>query len=89
MHESGDRLTHSWPGNFETEILTRTFPRTILQIIFGYVLITESIIKVLKILGLGPALMAVWSKALPLTASCLSGFKFWPGYVRRLPVTWR
>ena len=32
----------------------------------------------------GPALMVVWSKALPLTASSLSpypGFKSWPGQV--------
>ena len=38
----------------------------------------------------GPALMAVWSKAPPLTARCLSpllGFKSRPGHVRRLPVT--
>ena len=40
----------------------------------------------------GPALMAVWSKALPLTAvaSCLSplpGFESRPGHVRKLPVT--
>ena len=38
---------------------------------------------------LWPALMAVWSKALPLTASChspLSGFKSHPEYVRMLPV---
>ena len=35
--------------------------------------------------------MAAWSKALPLTASCLSplhGFKSWPGHVTKLPVTW-
>ena len=41
---------------------------------------------------LGTTLMAVWFKALPLTASCLSplpGFESWPGYVRKLPVTWR
>ena len=40
--------------------------------------------------GAGPALMAMWYKALPLTASCLpllSGFKSQPGYVRKLPVT--
>ena len=40
--------------------------------------------------GAGPALMAVWYKALPLTASCLlplSGFKSQLEYVRRLPVT--
>ena len=30
--------------------------------------------------------MAVWYKALPLTASCLSLTD--PGHVRRLPVTW-
>ena len=38
-----------------------------------------------------PAPMAVWSKALPLTASCLSplpGFESKSGCVRRLPVTW-
>ena len=38
----------------------------------------------------GPALVAVWSKALPLTASCLSPlpqFKSRPGNVRKLPVT--
>ena len=36
-------------------------------------------------------LMAVWSKALPLTASCLSpffGFESNPGHVRKLAVTW-
>ena len=35
--------------------------------------------------------MAVWSKALPLTASSLSplpGFEFRPGHVRKLSVTW-
>ena len=35
--------------------------------------------------------MAVWSKAPPLTAHCLSplpGFKSRPGHVRKLPVTW-
>ena len=39
----------------------------------------------------GPALMAVWSKAPPLTARCLSplpGFEYRPGHVRKLPVTW-
>ena len=38
----------------------------------------------------GPALMTVWSKALPLAASCLSslpGFEFWPGHVRKVSVT--
>ena len=38
----------------------------------------------------GPALTAVWSKALPLTARCLSplpGFESQPGHVRKLPVT--
>ena len=35
--------------------------------------------------------MAVWSKALPLTAcrrSLLSGFEFRSGHVRTLPLTW-
>ena len=35
--------------------------------------------------------MTVWSRALPLTASCLSplpGFESWPEHVRKLPVTW-
>ena len=35
--------------------------------------------------------MAVLSKALPLTDSCvspLSGFESHPGHVRKLPVTW-
>ena len=35
--------------------------------------------------------MNVWSKALPLTASCpspLSGFEYNPGHIRKLPVTW-
>ena len=39
----------------------------------------------------GPALMAVWSKAPPLTARCLSPlprFEYWPGHVRKLPVSW-
>ena len=39
----------------------------------------------------GPALMAMWFKALPLTASCLSPlprFESHPGQVIRLPVTW-
>ena len=34
--------------------------------------------------------MAVWSKVLPLTASCLSlliEFEYHSGYVRKLPVT--
>ena len=38
-----------------------------------------------------PSLMALWSMALPLTASCLSPvprFDIHPGYVRKLPVTW-
>ena len=37
------------------------------------------------------ALMTEWSKALPLTARCLSSqsmFESWPGHVRQLPVTW-
>ena len=35
--------------------------------------------------------MAVWWKALPLTANCLSplsAFESFPGHVRKLPVTW-
>ena len=39
----------------------------------------------------GPALMAVWSQAQPLTARCLSplpGFESWSGHMRELPVTW-
>ena len=39
----------------------------------------------------GPALTAVWSKAPPLTARCLSplpGFEYRPGHVKKLPVTW-
>ena len=39
----------------------------------------------------GPALMAEWSIALPLTAGCLSplpGLESCPGHVRKLPVTW-
>ena len=39
----------------------------------------------------GPALMAQWSKTLPLTATCLSplsGFESHPGHVRKLPVTY-
>ena len=39
----------------------------------------------------GHALMAKWSKVLPLIASCfllLPGFKFQLGRVRNLPVTW-
>ena len=46
----------------------------------------------LQLPEMGPALMAVWSKALThLTVSCLSpqsGFEFYPGHVRKLPVTW-
>ena len=41
--------------------------------------------------GGGGALMAVWSKVLPLTASCpstLPGFESLPGQVRKLPMTW-
>ena len=37
------------------------------------------------------AMMAVWSTALPLSASCLSplpGFESWPWHVRKVPVTW-
>ena len=40
--------------------------------------------------NLGPAVMAVWSKALSLTASCLPpmyGFIFCLRLVRKLPVT--
>ena len=40
---------------------------------------------------IGPALMAVWSKALPLAANYLSplhGFESRPRHVRKLPVTW-
>ena len=39
----------------------------------------------------GPALKTVRSRALPLTASCLSplsSFESHPGHVRKLPVTW-
>ena len=39
---------------------------------------------------LGSALTVVWSKALPLSARCLSplpGFESWSGLVRNLPVT--
>ena len=39
---------------------------------------------------MGHAPEAVWSRALPLTAGCLSplpGFEFWPGQMRELPVT--
>ena len=35
--------------------------------------------------------MAMWSKALPLTANCLSpppGFESRPGFVMKLTVTW-
>ena len=35
--------------------------------------------------------MAVWSKALPPTATCpspLPVFETWPGHVRKLIVTW-
>ena len=38
----------------------------------------------------GPALMAMWSKALPLIASCLSplsGFESHPGHMRNVPVS--
>ena len=38
-----------------------------------------------------PALTAMCSTALPLTASCLSpllGFEFWPGHINKLTVTW-
>ena len=41
--------------------------------------------------GGGAALMTVWSKVLPLTASCLAplpSFNNRPGHVRNLPVTW-
>ena len=40
---------------------------------------------------MGLALTAVWSKAPPLTARCLSplhGFESQTGHVRKLPVTW-
>ena len=40
--------------------------------------------------GGGATLMAVWSKALPMTASYLSvlpGSEYQPGQVRKLPVT--
>ena len=39
----------------------------------------------------GPALMAVWSKASPLVAGCLSplpGFESRPRHMRKRPVTW-
>ena len=39
----------------------------------------------------GLALLAVWSKVLPLSARCFSplfGFESRPGHVRELPVTW-
>ena len=39
----------------------------------------------------GPALTAVWPKAPPLTARCLSplpGFESRPGHVGKLPVNW-
>ena len=39
----------------------------------------------------GHALMAVWSRALPLTANCLSPlpvFESHPEHVGKLPVTW-
>ena len=48
-------------------------------------------LHVVSVYILGPVLMALRSKALPLTASCLSqppGFKSQPGHVRELPVTW-
>ena len=41
--------------------------------------------------GRGPALTALWSKAPPLIARCLSplpGFESQPGHVGKLPVTW-
>ena len=40
----------------------------------------------------GPVLTAVWPKAPPLTAHCLSpllGFESRPGHVGKLPVTWK
>ena len=40
---------------------------------------------------LGPVLIALWSKAPPLTTCCLSplhGFESWPGHVRKMPMTW-
>ena len=43
-------------------------------------------------MSVGPALTAVWSKAPPLTARCLSPLPVLvsqPGHVRKLPVTWR
>ena len=47
-------------------------------------------ISLTSIPGLGLLLTTVWSKALPLTASCLSplpGIESLPGYVGNLPVT--
>ena len=49
------------------------------------------IFKCCSLPRVGAALMAVWSKVPPLTASYLSplhGFESWPRHVRKLPVTW-
>ena len=46
----------------------------------------------LVVTNCGPTLMAGWTKALPLTASCLlplPGFESQPGHVRKLPGTAR
>ena len=54
--------------------------------LYGYTLGNTTFSQVL-----GPALTAVWSKAPPLTARCLSplpGFESRPAHVRKLPVTW-
>ena len=47
-------------------------------------------VDVHTILSIGPALMAMWSKVLSLTASCLSplsGFESHPRHVTKLPAT--
>ena len=51
----------------------------------------KNLIFFLTTRGRWPALTALWSKAPPLIARCLSplpGFESQPGHVGKLPVTW-
>ena len=72
-------------------IVTSSLPGISIITIFVIIIISSSSIIIIIIIIIIYALTAVWSKAPPLIARCLSPlpwFESQPGHVGKLPVTW-
>ena len=78
-------------NTWQSEIVTRTGSKSVLSATYTRIPLLVLSFYLMPSTYLGPALMALWSKALPLTSSFLSslpGSESQQRHVRKFPVTW-